>query len=408
MTIIERYNNEAGTLGAALTSTGTTITFTNVPDFATLTGPEYIKIAIDSGTDTYEIVYLVAYNSGSNTGTIVRSGTSPNVEDAINWPAVAHQSGAPWACVPTVADFNSYVTTSEVDAAGGVAPLDSNSLVPLANLPIDPTALIIPGVGAPGPTTGFNGDGYLDQASGNFYYPKTGGTWGSSTQTFLSGAGALNAYWPTSGALNLTGTTIPLATISSIGTGTWLVTASCLIEFTGGAATSSSVDIGCVLGTATGSLLGQTASTMFYQLATGGTDIFPFYQSTMTFIATITSTGSIVLQYRATGSASGIVKSSADQAPSGATITGVTNSGTAVTFTCSNSFTAGELVTVAGVTGFTTNNPNGTWTVLNTGLSGSQFEAIVTSAPTGSWVSGGTATPSFGLTTGITAYQLQI
>ncbi len=72
-------------------------------------------------------------------------------------------------------------------------------------------------------------------------------------------------------------------------------------------------------------------------------------------------------------------------------ITGATNSGTTVTYTAANSLIVGQSVSISGITGFATNNPNGTWVVISAGLSATQFEVIVASAPTGSYSSGGTA-----------------
>lgn len=73
------------------------------------------------------------------------------------------------------------------------------------------------------------------------------------------------------------------------------------------------------------------------------------------------------------------------------TITGVTNSGTTVTATVASTagLAIGQTITVAGITGFTTNNPNGTF-VVNTIPSGTTFTYIVASAPTGTYSSGGT------------------
>jgi hypothetical protein len=73
------------------------------------------------------------------------------------------------------------------------------------------------------------------------------------------------------------------------------------------------------------------------------------------------------------------------------TITNVTNSTTTVTATVTSTagLAIGQTITVAGITGFTTNNPNGTF-VVNTIPSGTTFTYIVGSAPTGSYTSGGT------------------
>lgn len=103
-----RYNNEGGYLGAALTSSGTTITFASAPNFATLSGGNYIKLALDAGTSSFEIVYLTAYTSAATTGTITRAA-----EDSTNWPATSHSSGTgSWACVPTVQDYPGGSTAS--------------------------------------------------------------------------------------------------------------------------------------------------------------------------------------------------------------------------------------------------------------------------------------------------------
>jgi hypothetical protein len=70
-------------------------------------------------------------------------------------------------------------------------------------------------------------------------------------------------------------------------------------------------------------------------------------------------------------------------------ITGVTNSGVTVTITAANNLVAGQTVSITSITGFTTNNPNGTWTVLSSGLSATAFQVTVSTAPTGTYTSGG-------------------
>jgi hypothetical protein len=64
-----------------------------------------------------------------------------------------------------------------------IATLDSNSLVPLANLPIAATSLLLIGTGAPSNSLGLNGDYYIDEATGNLYGPKAAGAWGSVVWT---------------------------------------------------------------------------------------------------------------------------------------------------------------------------------------------------------------------------------
>lgn len=115
-----RYNNENGTLGAALTNSGTTITFTTAPNFATLTGANYIPLMLDVGTSSFEVVYLTAYTAAATTGTILRTA-----EDSTNWPAVAHSSGSgTWVVGSTIYDF----TTSQITPS--VLALSANSATP--------------------------------------------------------------------------------------------------------------------------------------------------------------------------------------------------------------------------------------------------------------------------------------
>lgn len=95
-----RYNNSVGTLGAALTSGGTTITFASAPSFATITSPDYIPLILEPAGSTpsanFEIVHLTAYTAGATTGTISRGqeGTT----------GVAHANGVAWAHGPVQMD----------------------------------------------------------------------------------------------------------------------------------------------------------------------------------------------------------------------------------------------------------------------------------------------------------------
>lgn len=123
-----RYNNETGTLGVALTYNGTTITFNNPPDFATITGSDYIVLALDAGTPSYEIVYLTAYTASTTTGTITRQA-----EDSAHWPAVAHNATTgTWSCVYTTTDFTAenvggVVTPGSTAFPAGLDSVGSNA-----------------------------------------------------------------------------------------------------------------------------------------------------------------------------------------------------------------------------------------------------------------------------------------
>jgi hypothetical protein len=88
-----------GTLGGAMLSTDTALTFGAVPGFATIGSTAHAAIILEPATTREEIVYLTAYTAGSlgPTGTtLVRAqeGTT----------AVAHGINVPWVHGPTVRD----------------------------------------------------------------------------------------------------------------------------------------------------------------------------------------------------------------------------------------------------------------------------------------------------------------
>lgn len=98
------YNNQYGSLVASGTdvtnsTTASVIHFASPPDFATIVSPNFVKLGLNPGTSTYEIVYLTAYTSGSVAGTVLRAA-----EDGVNWPAVTHPNGT-WVCAPSQQTF---------------------------------------------------------------------------------------------------------------------------------------------------------------------------------------------------------------------------------------------------------------------------------------------------------------
>ena len=115
-----RYDNQGGFLGADPGSGGITITFAVAPDFATITGSDYIPISLDPGKSSFEIVWLTAYTASATTGTITRAA-----EDGTLWPAVAHPNGS-WTVAPTVADMgvSSLWSVGAVSGAETVSPSD--------------------------------------------------------------------------------------------------------------------------------------------------------------------------------------------------------------------------------------------------------------------------------------------
>lgn len=116
-----RYNALRATLGASLTNSATSVTFgaalthSNGTAVPTITGSDYIPLAIlDSSGHLSEVVYLTAYTSGSTTGTIVRGkeGTS----------GLAHSSGDPVICSGLVSDLPSGLTQLRKSVTQSVSP----------------------------------------------------------------------------------------------------------------------------------------------------------------------------------------------------------------------------------------------------------------------------------------------
>lgn len=129
-----RYNNQSGTLGAALTNSGTTITFAAAPNFATIAGSDTIPIELEPGSANFEIIYLSAYTAGATTGTITRAA-----EDGALWPAVAHANGVNWVHAPAAADLTT-ATPNSVIVAGGIA---AGATTPLLINPASASGLLL-------------------------------------------------------------------------------------------------------------------------------------------------------------------------------------------------------------------------------------------------------------------------
>ena len=79
-----RYDNSLGTLGAALASGGTTITFNTAPTWQTLVGPDYIPLLLEPPSSTpsvgFEIVHVTAYTA---TATFSASGDNLTITETV-------------------------------------------------------------------------------------------------------------------------------------------------------------------------------------------------------------------------------------------------------------------------------------------------------------------------------------
>lgn len=115
-----RHNLLSNTLGAALATGATSITFGSAlqeggSNIATLGTDEYLLLTIEN-----EIVALTAYTSGATTGTVVRA--QGNTVD----PGVDHPNGTAVKHAPTKTDFPSFMKTAR-RTSGDITTLNSTN-----------------------------------------------------------------------------------------------------------------------------------------------------------------------------------------------------------------------------------------------------------------------------------------
>lgn len=89
------------------------------------------------------------------------------------------------------------------DGADGAPGADGDD-----GAPGTPGASVLSGAGAPGGGVGSNGDSYLNTTNGDVYGPKTGGSWGSPTGNIKGATGAAGSAGA-AGATIRTGTVVP-------------------------------------------------------------------------------------------------------------------------------------------------------------------------------------------------------
>jgi hypothetical protein len=211
------------------------------------------------------------------------TGDVTTVGDAATLVATANVEGIITAN-PAVA---AAIPSSEIGAANGVAPLDANSLVPLANLPIAATSLTLTGSGAPSNTLGLNGDYYIDAATGNFYGPKASGAWPATTSA-IQGRSA-----PLSGTIaadvTLTGSiyTNNVMATSSLAVGTWLITMGVTI-LSSATANVNGIEMYMQAGTATCSIVGKNSGQLSLAVSSVG-------EISITTLVVVTVAGTVVL-----------------------------------------------------------------------------------------------------------------
>jgi hypothetical protein len=149
-----RYNGLTTTLGAALTNSATSVTFGAALTYAngtavpTITGSDYIPLAIlDSSGHLSEVVWLTAYTSAATTGTIARGkeGTSgvahSSGDKVVHGPFADDATGGALACTaytPATNYTTSSTTAVQVDSTNlivsFVAPQSGKVVVQLSAL----------------------------------------------------------------------------------------------------------------------------------------------------------------------------------------------------------------------------------------------------------------------------------
>lgn len=127
-----RYNGLAASLGSALGSAATSVTFsaaltynggTAVP---TVAAPDVLPLAIlDANGVLKEVVNLTAYTSGATTGTIARAqeGTT----------AAAHDAGRSVVNAPTARDFTGKAINAQTGTAYTLTLKDAGEFVTMTN-----------------------------------------------------------------------------------------------------------------------------------------------------------------------------------------------------------------------------------------------------------------------------------
>ena len=90
------------------------------------------------------------------------------------------------------------VTNDQLATPNGIATLDNNGLIPISELPVEATTLLLAGNyggTAPNNDIGLNDDYAIDLSTGQVWGPKSGGNWpGSSVVTFGSSNGSSPGY----------------------------------------------------------------------------------------------------------------------------------------------------------------------------------------------------------------------
>jgi hypothetical protein len=121
-----RYNGLAGTLGASLSDSATSVTFAAKlthagGDVPTITGSDYIPLALlDSDGLCVEIAHVTAYTAEATSGTIARGKESTT--------AVAHDNGATFVNAATVLDIAPRALAMK-GSGGGAYSTTSTSVV---------------------------------------------------------------------------------------------------------------------------------------------------------------------------------------------------------------------------------------------------------------------------------------
>jgi hypothetical protein len=154
-------------------------TFAAVPDNRVIGGPnpagDVNQLADLAGL--YAALFAVLFNGSS---ALPIGGGSGNTTDNNNTNIQA--------IIANLTSTATMLLSSQLGAAGGVAPLDTNSLVPVANLPSTSQPLWLPVSGTPSNSVGFQNDYIIDPTTGLVWGPKGATAWPGSPAGQLIGS----------------------------------------------------------------------------------------------------------------------------------------------------------------------------------------------------------------------------
>ena len=218
-----------------------------------------------------------------------------------------------WTSLSYFQGSGAYVPLSDLTVTAtpnGVPQLNGAGQINVAQLPVDPVALLVPSSGSPPSSAlGDDRDSALDVSlgagtAGSLFTPKAGGAWPSIQTQFLNGNGVLSAIVGTSASLadnaltTLAGSTGSPGGALTLPIGLWEVWAfATLQQQDTTSANHCQIDWSVALGTAVGTIEGMPGtSSIFGAVPTGGYEFVTAPVQILCWV-NVTTAGTVLFQY---------------------------------------------------------------------------------------------------------------